>query len=287
MEEREKLFLLFERQTFLFPYFPATQFLEQKAQSANTLSRQHISKHVVARIDTHLLALHVPVPDPLAELRPPILEHIRLRVFDTLAVAKAALSACGGDHVNRVKIDFQPLAWLCGDLQLRAPGTSVALLLQPARVNIYTEITGLLFLLSFLFFFSLLSFFPSLPLTFPAQSFISPPSVPRTSVSTFLFARRQNFSFFFFPLPPLFLFSISSSGKTRTQVGNHFQGKPRDSSWTAWENMEIFLGLWSGNFDAQLNFHRVREYGGARGKRGGGLCVYTEERRSPVFKWRN
>lgn len=274
MEEREKLFLLFERQTFLFPYFPATQFLEQKAQSANTLSRQHISKHVVARIDTHLLALHVPVPDPLAELRPPILEHIRLRVFDTLAVAKAALSACGGDHVNRVKIDFQPLAWLCGDLQLRAPGTSVALLLQPARVNIYTEITGFLFLLSFLFFF-LSSFFLSLPPPhlpgpeFYLSSLCSPHLCFHIPVRS-----EVEFFFFFFPLPPLFLFSISSSGKTRTQVGNHFQGKPRDSSWTAWENMEIFLGLWSGNFDAQLNFHRVREYGGARGKRGGAVCVH-------------
>lgn len=191
MEEREKLFLLFERQTFLFPYFPATQFLRIES-AVGQLSRRHISKHVVARIHTHLLALHVPVPDPLAELRPPILEHIRLRVFDTLAVAKAALSACGGDHVDRVKIDFQPLAWLCGDLQLRAPGTSVALLLQPARVNIYTEITGLLFLLSSFFFLSLffLSFPPSLPPSFLAQSFISPPSVPRTPVSTFPFARR-------------------------------------------------------------------------------------------------
>lgn len=209
MEEREKLFLLFERQTFLFPYFPATQFLEQKAQSANTLSRQHISKHVVARIDTHLLALHVPVPDPLAELRPPILEHIRLRVFDTLAVAKAALSACGGDHVNRVKIDFQPLAWLCGDLQLRAPGTSVALLLQPARVNIYTEITGLLFLLSFLFFF-LSSFFLSLPPPhLPGPEFyLSSLCSPHLCFHIPVRSEVEFFFFFFFPPPPLSFFYL-------------------------------------------------------------------------------
>lgn len=127
--EEEKSCFSSWRDTFLFPYFPTYSFSSRKR------NRDQLSRHVLKRRDfnTHLLAPHVPVPDPLAELRPPILEHIRLRVFDTLAVAKAALSARGGDHVDRVKIDFQPLAWLCGDLQLRAPGTSVALLLQPVN----------------------------------------------------------------------------------------------------------------------------------------------------------
>ncbi|KOC66357.1 hypothetical protein WH47_01370 [Habropoda laboriosa] len=51
--------------------------------------------------------------------------------------------------MDRVKIDFQPLAWFRRDLLLRAPGTSVALLPQPARVNIYSEITSLYFFLFF------------------------------------------------------------------------------------------------------------------------------------------
>lgn len=274
MEEREKLFLLFERQTFLFPYFPATQFLEQKAQSANTLSRQHISKHVVARIDTHLLALHVPVPDPLAELRPPILEHIRLRVFDTLAVAKAALSACGGDHVNRVKIDFQPLAWLCGDLQLRAPGTSVALLLQPARVNIYTEITGLLFLLSFLFFFL---FFLSFP---PSPS----PSWPRVLSLLPLFPAPlfphscslggRIFLFFFFPSPPSFFFLSRHPGKRERRLeiiskGNRETRRgPRGKTW------RFFWVSGRGISTRNLISIAFASMEGRGGRGGGAVCVH-------------
>lgn len=180
-EEREKLFLRSrDSDTFLFPYFPTYSFSNRK-RNCDQLSR-HVSKR---DFNTHLLAPHVPIPDPLAELRPPILEHIRLRVFDTLAVAKAALSACGGDHVDRVKIDFQPLAWLCGDLQLRAPGTSVALLLQPVRVNIYTEITGLLYFFSRFFF---LSFFSPPP--FLSEFYLSTLFSSRIPVSTFLFPRR-------------------------------------------------------------------------------------------------
>ncbi|KOX81196.1 hypothetical protein WN51_00103 [Melipona quadrifasciata] len=121
---------------------------------------------------TYLLAPDVPVSNPLAELRPPVLQHVRLRVFDALAVAEASLGAGGGDHVDRVKIDFQPLARFRRDLLLRAPGTSVALLPQPARVNIYTEITGLFYL-----------FFVPFPLFFflfcPISPFLSRASFPR------------------------------------------------------------------------------------------------------------
>lgn len=94
---------------------------------------------------THLLAPDVPVSNPFPELRPPIFQHVSFRVFDTFAVPEASLSAGGGDHVDRVKIDFQPLAWFRRDLQLRAPGASVALLPQPVRVNIYSGITVVYF----------------------------------------------------------------------------------------------------------------------------------------------
>lgn len=109
--------------------------------------------------------------------------------------------------MNRVKIDFQPLAWLCGDLQLRAPGTSVALLLQPARVNIYTEITGLLFLLSFLFFF-LSSFFLSLPPPhLPGPEFYLS-SLCSPHLCFHIPVRSEVEFFFFFFFPPLSFFYL-------------------------------------------------------------------------------
>lgn len=100
---------------------------------------------LIERDETHLLAAKVPVAHPLARLRPPVFQHVRLRVLDALAVTEAALSAGRRDHVHHVKIDFQPLARLRGDLLLRTPGTAVALLLQSGRINICSGITGPLF----------------------------------------------------------------------------------------------------------------------------------------------
>lgn len=92
---------------------------------------------------TDLFTAKVPVAHPFPQLGSPVLEQVRLGKLGALAVTETALSAGRGDHVHRVKIDFQPLARLHRDLLLRTPGTAVALLLQSARINICSGITDL------------------------------------------------------------------------------------------------------------------------------------------------
>jgi len=112
---------------------------------ADHYSRKDMGRNNRQNNGIHLFATEVPIADPLSQLRPPVLQHVRLRKLDTLTVTEAALSASRRDRVHRVKIDFQPLARFRRDLLLRTPGTSVALLLQPGRINIWSGITDLYF----------------------------------------------------------------------------------------------------------------------------------------------
>lgn len=95
-----------------------------------------------AIIFSYLLATDVLVADPSAEFRTPVLQLVRLGVLDALTVAESALGRGGRDHVHRVQVDFQPLLRLRCDLLLRAPRTSVTLVLQPGSINIFSRITN-------------------------------------------------------------------------------------------------------------------------------------------------
>lgn len=79
---------------------------------------------------TYLVPLDIPIAHPFAELGPPVLEHIGLRVLDALPVAEAAHGPGAGQHVDAVQVYLQPLGRLVRDLVLGAPGAAADLRVQ-------------------------------------------------------------------------------------------------------------------------------------------------------------
>lgn len=79
-------------------------------------------------MDPYLLLISAPIPDPLAELRPPVLDDVGLRVFSALAVPKPALRTDASHDVHRPEIYLQPFGGLGRDLVLGTPGAALLLL---------------------------------------------------------------------------------------------------------------------------------------------------------------
>lgn len=83
----------------------------------------------------YLLSISGAVPDPLPQLRSPVLQHVRLRILRTLAVPEPPLRPRPRDHVHIVEVYLQPLRRFRRYLGLRTPRTALNFLVQ--SVNFY------------------------------------------------------------------------------------------------------------------------------------------------------
>lgn len=55
------------------------------------------------------VVLSVAVTDPFVEAWPPVLYGIKFCKFDSLSVTETTLRFCGGDHVDSVEVNLNPL----------------------------------------------------------------------------------------------------------------------------------------------------------------------------------
>lgn len=81
---------------------------------------------------THLPLLGVLVDDPLIQRAPPVLNEEGFRVLLALPIPEAALSLRPRNEVVPHEVHFQVFPDLAADLCLRAPGSPVLLLPDPA-----------------------------------------------------------------------------------------------------------------------------------------------------------
>ena len=72
-----------------------------------------------------LAVLDVPVPRPLVEAGPEVLQHVVLRELCALTIAEPAHGLGGGDRVDAAHVDLNPLGAVLADHVPRAPGPAV------------------------------------------------------------------------------------------------------------------------------------------------------------------
>ena len=88
----------------------------------------------------HFAILDVSVPHPLAQSWAEIFQQVGFCKFSSLSVAKSSHSFSGSYHMDRVKVDFDPLTAILPYHVSRAPCASILVYPYPDKIQSYNTV---------------------------------------------------------------------------------------------------------------------------------------------------